>query len=105
MIRDRRNRIFRMNQSHYFIDVLARFNMIIDKYKNTKLLINKYETLRSVELNDKRINQKNYQHAIENIMYATIYIRSNIAFAVEKFNQYFNNFAKHHERTLKHFVM
>ena len=34
-------------------------------------------------------------------MYATIHIRLNIFFAIERFNQYFNDFAMHHEQALK----
>ena len=34
-------------------------------------------------------------------MYATIHIRSNIFFAIEKLSQYFNDFAMHHEQVLK----
>ena len=78
--------------------------MDADKHKVTEFSMNEYETFQSAESNDECINQKNYQHAIENIMYAAIHIRSNIAFAIEKFNQYFNDFAKHHEQTFKHFL-
>ena len=33
-------------------------------------------------------------------MYAAIHIRSNIVFAIEHFNQYFNDLIIHHEQTL-----
>ena len=34
-------------------------------------------------------------------MYATMYTRSNIYFAFERFNQYFNDLTKHYEQVLK----
>ena len=102
--RNRQNWILHMNQEHYFIDVLARFNMTIDKHRFTKFFINEYNALCFVESNDKRINQKNYQHAIKSIMYAAIHTRSNIAFAIERFNQYFSDFVEHHKQALKHLL-
>ena len=33
-------------------------------------------------------------------MYVVIHIRSNIVFAIERFNQYFNDLTIHHEQTL-----
>ena len=104
IIRNCQNRVFHMNQEHYFIDVLAQFNMTIDKHMFIKLFINEYNAFCFVELNNKRINQKNYQHAIENIMYATIHIRLDIAYAIEKFNQYFSDFVKHYKQALKHLL-
>ena len=104
IIRDRQNQIFRMNQSHYFIDVFAQFNINVDKHKFTQFSMNEYKLFWFVELNNRRINQKNYKNAIKNIIYATIYTRLNIAFAIEKFNQYLNDFAKYHEQIFKHFL-
>ena len=104
IIRDRQNRVFKMNQFHYFTDVFNRFHMSIDTHKPTELSLNKYDALRSVGSNDERINQKNYQHAIGSIMYAAIHTRSNIVYVVEKFSQYLSDFAKHHEHALKHFL-
>ena len=62
--------------------------------------MNKYDFLRSTESNNEHINLKNYQHKINKLMYIAIHTRSNIIFAIERFNQYFNNLIIHHEQTL-----
>lgn len=99
--RDRQNRTLRMNQSHYLADVLNRLHMSVEKHAPTELSMNDYDSLRLAEPNDERISQKNYQHAIESIMYVAIHTRSDIAFAVERLNQYLSDLAKHHEQALK----
>ena len=78
--------------------------MSINIHKSTELLLNEYDALRSAGSNDERINQKDYQHAIDSIMYAVIHTRPNIVYVVGRFSQYFNNFAKHHEHAFKHFL-
>ena len=37
-------------------------------------------------------------------MYAAIHTRFDIAFAVERFNQFFNDSTKHHDENLKHLL-
>ncbi len=63
--------------------------------------MNEYDVLCSAELEDVRINQHEYQQVIESLMYAAIHIHFNIAFALNQLNQYFNDFAEHHEYALK----
>ena len=104
IIRDRRNRTLRMNQTHYLIDVLARLNMEADTHIPTELSMNGYDALRPAGPNDKRINQKDYQHAIGSIMYAAIHTRPDIAFAVGKLSQYLSDPARHHGQALKHLL-
>ncbi len=90
-----------MNQTHYLHDVLERLNMRQDKHKTTDLSMNEYDAFRSAELKDVRINQHEYQQVIESLMYAAIRTRLNIIFALNQLSQYLNDFAKHHEHTLK----
>ena len=63
--------------------------------------MNDYETFCSIKSKNERINQKNYQHKIDKLMYIVIHIRSNIFFAIKRFNQYFNDFAKYYDHILK----
>lgn len=99
--RDRKNRTLRMNQMHYLIEVLNRLHMSADKHTLTELSMNEYDSLRSADSNDERINQRDYQHVIESIMYIVIHTRSNIAFAVERLSQYLSDSAEHHDQALK----
>ena len=75
--------------------------MSANKHEKTKYLMNDYDALRSIDLDDQRINFKNYQHKIEKFMYATMHTRSNIYFSLKRLNQYFNDFANHHEQVMK----
>ena len=60
--------------------------MIANKHIQTTFFMNKYNFFRSTESNDEHINSKNYQYKIDKLMYAAIHIRSNIVFAIERFN-------------------
>ncbi len=81
--------------------ILNRLHIFVDKHNSIKLSINNYNLLQLAESNDKRINQKNYQYAIDNIIYAIIYTRFDIVFAIEQLNQYFVNLTKYYSQTLK----
>ena len=98
--RDRKRRTIHMNQSHYLNEIFDELHMIADKYIQTTLFMNEYDFLCSVESDDERINSKNYQHKIGKFMYAVIHTRSDIVFAIERFNQYFSDSAIHHEQAL-----
>ncbi len=63
--------------------------------------MNEYNAFRSAELKDVRINQHEYQQVIESLMYVAIHTRFDITFALNQLSQYLNDFAKHHEHTLK----
>ena len=93
IIRDRKKRIIRLNQTHYLNEMLNELHMNIDKHERTKIFMNDYDLFKLTESNDERINSKKYQHKIEKLMYVVIYIRSNIVFALKRLNQYFNDFA------------
>ena len=60
--------------------------MTADKHTQTTFFMNEYDFLRLIESDDERINSKNYQHKIDKFMYVAIHIRSNIVFAIERFN-------------------
>ncbi len=48
--------------------------MFVDKHNLVKLLVNDYNLLQLAKSSDKRINRKDYQHAINNIIYIVSYI-------------------------------
>ena len=90
-----------LNQFYYLNKILDRLHIFVDKYNFVELSINNYDLLQFAESNNKRINQKDYQHAINNIIYTAIYIRSDIVFAIEYLNQYFVDSTKYYNQTLK----
>ncbi len=63
--------------------------------------MNEYDAFCSAELKDVRINQYEYQQVIESFLYIAIHTYFDITFALNWLSQYLNNFAKHHEYTLK----
>ena len=66
--RNRKNRLFRMNQIHYLIEILNELNMKIERHKIINIFINDYDCIKFFIFFDKRINVKNYQHVIEKMM-------------------------------------
>ena len=72
-----------MNQTHYVKKVLQDFNMSPDKHKCTETPLNRYDALCSVGPNDQRIDQRQYQQAIESLMYTAIHTHLNILFALD----------------------
>ena len=101
IIRDRKRRTIRLNQTHYLSEMLNELHMNIDKHERTKISMNDYDSLRSARSDDERINSKKYQHKIEKLMYVVIHTRSDIVFALERFNQYLSDSAIHHDRAMK----
>ena len=75
--------------------------MNANKHERIKFSINDYDILRSIELDDERIDSKDYQYKVEKLMWITIQTKLDIFFSIERLNQYFNDFAIHHEQTLK----
>ena len=57
---------------------------------------NSEEYLRPARPDDKRVDIKEYQKLIRSLMYAQIYTRLDIAFALDKLNQYISDPAEHH---------
>ena len=72
--------------------MLKRFYMIVNTQKNHKIPLNDYESLLFYKFNDKSVDEKTYQQLINNLMYAAVYTRPNIAFAVNKLNQFMIHF-------------
>ena len=97
IIRDRKRRIIRMNNLYYLNEIFDELHMIANKYIQTTFFMNEYDSLRLTKLNDEHINLKSYQYKIDKFIYTVIYIRSNIIFAIERFNQYFSDLIIHYE--------
>ena len=56
--RNRKNRLFRINQTHYLIEVLNELSMKVERHKITNILINGYNFIKSFGFFDERINVK-----------------------------------------------
>ena len=101
IFRDRKNRMLRMDQTHYLNEVLDQLHMSTDKHKPTEFPMNGYAALRPAGPNDERIDAHKYQHTIGKIMYAAIHTRPDICFPTGRLSQYLADPAKHHGSALK----
>ena len=90
-----------MDQTHYVKKILQDLHMGTDKHKCTEISLNEYDALHSAGPNDQRIDQRQYQQAIESLMYAVIHTHPDIFFALDWLSQYFNDSAEHHGHALK----
>ena len=66
--RNRKNRLFRMNQIHYLIEILNELSMKIERHKIINIFINDYDCIKLFIFFNERINVKNYQYVIEKMM-------------------------------------
>ena len=78
-----------------------RLHMGTEKHEKTGTPITGYHGLRSAESDEERIDQRQFQHVIGSLMYAAIWTRPDIAFAVYRLSQSLSNPAKHHATMLK----
>ena len=90
-----------MDQTHYVEKMLQDFHMGTDKHKCTEISLNRYDALCSAGPNDQRIDQRQYQQAIESLMYTAIHTCLNISFALGWLSQYLSDSAEHHGQALK----
>jgi hypothetical protein len=63
-----------------------------------------YNELRTVLLENRRIDIIWYREVIGSLMYAMVWTRPDIAFALGRLSQYLQDPAEHHEKALKHLM-
>ena len=63
-----------------------------------------YDNLRPAATNDKRIDATWYRERIGSLMYAMVYTRPDIAFALGRLSQFMQDPAEHHAQALKHLM-
>ena len=102
--RDRKNRLLRMNQTHYLTEVLNELSMKAERHRITNILMNGYDFIRLFGSSDERINAKNYQHAVEKVMWAAVHTRPDIAFLTGRLSQFLSDSTKQHDEGLKHLL-
>ena len=66
--RNRKNRLLRMNQIHYLIEILNELSMKVKRHKIINIFINDYNCIKFFNFFNERINVKNYQYVIEKMM-------------------------------------
>ena len=102
--RDRKNRLLRMDQTHYLTEVLDELGMKAERHRATDIPMNGYDSIRPSSPSDERIDVKSYQHAIGKVMYAAVHTRPDIAYATGRLSQFLSDPAKQHGEGLRHLL-
>jgi len=71
------------------------------RHKPISTPINSYDDLRAASDSDIRIDPTEYAVAIRSLMYAMVYTRPDIAFALGRLSQFMKELVEHHGRALK----
>jgi hypothetical protein len=99
--RDRKKRTIQLDQEQYLDKVLTKFGIPNARAKEVSTPIDSYDDLRPAEENDTRVDATWYREVIGSLMYAMVYTRPDIAFALGRLSQYMQDPAEHHERALR----
>lgn len=99
--RDRETRTLYLDQEQYITNVLDRFGITTAQHKAKPIPVGDYKNFRPAADTDQRINVTEYQQGIGSLMYAMVFTRPDIAFAMGKLSQYMSDPAEHHGHALK----
>lgn len=98
--RDRTNRIIELDQEDYLEKVLNKEGFKQSKSKPISTPIDGYEDIRPATPHDKRIDAGWYRQVIGSLMYAAVWTRIDIAFAVGRLSQFMQDPAECHKRAI-----
>ena len=99
--RDRKNRILELDQEQYLDKVLTKFGFKNAKGHIVTTPMDSYSDIQPATDKDERIDTTWYREVIGSLMYAMIYTRPDIAFALGRLSQFLQDPAKQHERGVK----
>lgn len=99
--RDRKNRTLELDQELYLDKVLSKFGFKRSKSREVSTPMDGYHDIQPATDKDERIDQTWYREVIGSLMYAMVYTRPDIAFALGRLSQFMQDPAKQHERGLK----
>ena len=95
--RNRTLRTLELNQEQYLDKVLRKFRFANAISKPIITLMDRYDDLKPGKDIDICISATWYQEVIGSLMYAMVYIRPDIAFALDRLSQYMQDLYEHHE--------
>ena len=91
-----------LNQIAYIEKFLHEFAMKHDKAKSIVISVNNYDVMRKTTIDDESDDRNVYCRRIKSIMFAMIYTRPDICFALTKLSAYMSNSEAHHDIAVKH---
>lgn len=99
--RDRRSRNLCLDQEQYLDKVLTTFGITNPKHKYVSTPMDGMDAIRPATEDDERVDSNEYSSIIGSLMYAMIYTRPDIAYALGRLSQFMRDPAKHHMRALR----
>src|SRR6266480_4769844 len=99
--RDRKNRTLYLDQEKYLDKTLRKFGIGNARHVPISTPIDNYNDLRAATDDDTRIDPTEYAMIIGSLMFAMVYTRPDIAFALGRLSQFIREPAEHHGRALK----
>ncbi len=102
--RSRQKKTLELDQEMYLEKVLCKFGFPQAQHKAVQIPMSGYEDLRPTGPGDRRIDATWYREVIGSIMYAMVYTRPDIAFALGRLSQYMQDPAEHHGKSLRHLL-
>lgn len=99
--RDRKERTIWLDQEQYLDKALNQFGITKGKATPSAVPVSNYDDLRAATLEDERVDATEYAKRIGTFMFAMVYTRPDIAFAIGRLSQFMKDPAVHHWRALK----
>ena len=99
--RVRNKRTVYINQSAYIEKFLHEYGMEKEGYKPTATPLNGYVHMRKTTIDDEQEDRNAYCKRIGSMMFAMIYTRLDVCFAMSKLSQYMSNPGSHHGIAIK----
>lgn len=99
--RERKHRTLHIDQEQYLDKILRKFGFPKATNKTQKIPMEGYDSLRPASVNDVRVDPKEYAKIVGSIIFAMIYTRPDIAFALGRLCQFMRDSAEYHMAALK----
>lgn len=99
--RDRKKRILWLDQQQYLERILTKFGIPNAKHRPVSIPLDGYSSLVPASDNDERIDPTEYSMIIGSLMFAMVYTRADIAFALGRLSQFTKEPTKRHGHALK----
>jgi hypothetical protein len=99
--RDRKNRTLYLDQEQYLDKTLTKFGISKPKHKPVSTPMDGIDNLRPATDDDERVDSTEYSSIVGSLMFAMVYTRPDIAFALGRLSQYMRDPAKRRMRALR----
>ncbi|KAI0995269.1 hypothetical protein K3495_g12913 [Podosphaera aphanis] len=99
--RNRHESTIFIDQEHYLDKILRKFGFPKPTHKVQKIPIEGYDSLRPATEGDVRVDPSEYSMIVGSVMFAMVYTRPDIAFALGRLSQFMKDPAEHHMAALK----